>query len=105
VEYSRAGATQDSLQKDFRKHGRLQINSGETRLIMLLRHTLRELEKLLKSFLDHIPVFLFSRTTDSSNVAMVCFRVEAREGLPWKSLNGLPRFTGATIFHHLKEKA
>jgi len=72
---------------------------------MPLPHTSKEPEKLLKSFLKHVLLFLFLRTTGSSNVAMVYFKAKARERLPRKGLNGLLKFTEAMIFHHQKEKA
>jgi hypothetical protein len=71
---------------------------------MRSRRILREPAKLLKSFLKHIPLFLFSRTTGSSNVATACFKAKARERLPKKGLSGSLKFIGGTIFHRQKEK-
>ena len=101
---SQAGATQNSLRKDWNKHRRLQSNSGKKRLTMLLLHISGEPERHLKSFLKHIWMFLFLLTTNSLNIVMVCFKVEAKEKLQKKDQNCLPKFTEVTIFRHPKEK-
>jgi len=99
-----AGVIQYLLWRDFRRRRKSLNNSSDAELIILLPRILDEPEKHLKSYSKTARKLQFSWTIDSSNVAMACFKVEARKELPTKILIYTLKLIEAMTSFHPKEK-